>query len=420
MSDINYIRGNKMGTKLSVVFAFAITCFLFSGCENELGGFSLDEQTISFETFNVRLGEELPLLSERTEKLERILKTADSDILCLQEIYDENEIMKISQFLKDKKNDLGYISTVYVNTKNEDFDPIPPSCTQEEVAPVVMCVAMECGGTDIACIAQNCLGDILALPPVCQQCLIGDGLGSIAGGDFQAVLEECMVEKEVVYKNNGNNGILLASKYPLKNKGTLALTSYGNHRMAVYATLGRIEKDGEIYDYKPAIGDTQIICTALSAIIDEEYDGIAGSWQQEQLTQINEILSIPDNENIAQRVIMGDFNSNIAGGENIIESNPAPVAALISDGWYDPYFDVEEEDIIQCTVCPENPFISKNSFEAVHDHIFFRNRKGFVFMSERVFHNEFLLFNEKEKTKTRYSISDHYGIRTVMTVDPNF
>ncbi len=420
MNNINNIRENKMVRNLSVIFAFAIAVVIFSGCENELGGFNLDEQTISFETFNVRLGEELPLLSERTEKLERILKTADSDILCLQEIYDKNEIMKISQFLKDKKNDLGYISTVYVNTKNEDFDPIPPSCTQEEVAPVVMCVAMECGGTDIACIAQNCLGDILALPPVCQQCLIGDGLGSIAGGDFQAVLEECMVEKEVVYKNNGNNGILLASKYPLKDKGTLALTSYGNHRMAVYATLGRIEKDGEIYDYKPAIGDTQIICTALSAIIDEEYDGIAGSWQQEQLTQINEILSIPDNENIAQRVIMGDFNSNIAGGENIIESNPGPVAALISDGWYDPYFDVEEEDIIQCTVCPENPFINKNSSEAVHDHIFFRNRKGFVFMSERVFHNEFLLFNEKEKTKTRYSISDHYGIRTVMTVDPNF
>ncbi len=409
-----------MGTKLSVVFAFAITVFLFSGCENELGGFSLDEQTISFETFNVRLGEELPLLNERTEKLQKILKTSDSDILCLQEIYDKNEIMKISQFLKDEKNGLGYISTVYVNTKNEDFDPIPPSCTQEEVAPVVMCVAMECGGTDIACIAQNCLGDILALPPVCQQCLIGDNIGSIAGGDFQAILQECMVEKEVVYKNNGNNGILLASKYPLKNKGTLALTSYGNHRMAVYATLGRIEKDGEIYDYKPAIGDTQIICTALSAIIDEEYDGIAGSWQQEQLTQINEILSIPDNENIAQRVIMGDFNSNIAGGENIIESNPAPVAALISAGWYDPYFDVEEEDVIQCTVCPENPFISKNNSEAVHDHIFFRNKKGFVFMSERVFHNEFLLFNEKEKTKTRYSVSDHYGVRTVMMVDPNF
>jgi len=37
-----------------------------------------------------------------------------------------------------------------------------------------------------------------------------------------------------------------------------------------------------------------------------------------------------------------------------------------------------------------------------------------------VFHNEFLLFNEKEKTKTRYSVSDHYGVRTVMMVDPNF
>ena len=42
------------------------------------------------------------------------------------------------------------------------------------------------------------------------------------------------------------------------------------------------------------------------------------------LLQINEILSIPVKDSVVQRVIMGDFNSNIAGGENIIESNPGP------------------------------------------------------------------------------------------------
>lgn len=413
MNNFNNIREDRMVRKFFMVSLSVLIFFIFSGCTNELGGFSTEDQTASFATFNVRLGEDdLPLLKERTAQFENILKMADSDILCLQEIYSENEMKKISKFLEDKKNNLGYVSTVYVTTKNEDFPPIPPSCTQEEIIPVALCVMMECGGTDIACIAQECLGDILALPAKCQGCLIGEGIGSIAGGDFQAIIEGCTAEKEVVYNNNGNNGILLASKYPLKDKGVMALTSYGNHRMAVYATLGVANK--------PAIGDIQVICTALSRISNEEYDGQAGSWQQEQLAQIDEILSIPVDDEVAQRVIMGDFNSNIAGGQNIIESNPAPVSRLISEGWYDPYFDVDKDETIDCTVCPENPFNDKNSNESVYDHTFFRAKKGYLFSSERIFYNEFLLFNDAKKTKTRCSLSNHYGVKTIMVTDPNF
>lgn len=392
----------------------------FSGCDNSLEGFNLLEKTISFQTFNARLGEELPLKEQRTEKLQDLLKYADADILCLQEIFDKDEIIKISKFLKDTKNGPGYVSTVYVNTKNDDFEPIPPSCSQEEIAPVLMCVAMECGGTDVGCIAQNCLGDILALPPECQGCLIGDGLGAITGGDFQTIIENCMTEQEIVYDNGGNNGVLLASKYPLKDKGTLSLSSWGKHRMAVYATIGEIEKDGEIFDYKPAIGDTQVICTALTQLSDEDYDGIYGSWAQEQMIQVSEILSIPVDDEVVQRVIMGDFNGNLSGGYNITENNPAPVSMMSSEGWYDPYFDVDDKDVIECTVCPENPLVKKDTPESVFDHIFFKERKGYNFLSERVFFNEFMYFNEKEKTKSKYSISDHYGLKTIMMLDPNF
>jgi len=422
MNKFNNIRGNKMVRKLFAICLLSVAVLIFSGCENEIGGFTTEDQTVTFQTFNARMGEnDLPLLKERTERLKEIIKMADSDILCIQEVFDKNEIVKISQLLKDEKNGPGYVSTVYVNTNNDQFEPIPPQCSTEDVAPVLMCIMMECGGMDPACILQSCLGDILAIPPVCQGCLLGQGLGAITGGDFQAIMETCMAEKEVIYENNGNNGVLLASKYPMKDKGTLALTSYGKHRMAVFATIGKIEKDGRIYDYKPAIGDIRVICTALSAISDKEYDGLAGSWAQEQLVQINEILNnIPVSEEVEQVVIMGDFNGNIAGGQNIIEFNPAPVSRLISEGWYDPYFDVDKNETIECTVCPGNPFVNKNSPEAVHDHIFFKTKKGFNFYSERAFFNEYLLFNDKEKTKTRYSVSDHYGIKTTMAVDPNF
>ncbi|MGI6393174.1 MAG: endonuclease/exonuclease/phosphatase family protein [bacterium] len=408
-----------MKKHLSFLFILVATLLLFAGCDNTLGGFAFEEKQISFETFNARLGDDYPLAKERTDKLERVLKFADSDILCLQEIYKKEDIEKISRFLKDPENGLGYISTVYVNTKNEDFSPIPPSCSMEDVLPVGLCIA-KCGGDDLSCIAQNCLSEILGLPAECRNCLIGEGIGSIAGGNYEEILEQCVKEKKVVYKNEGNNGVLLASKYPLKDKGTLALTSHGIFRMAVYATLGKIEKGEEAHEYKPAIGDTQIICTALSKISDERYDGTAGSWQREQLRQIEEILEIPVKEDVTQRVIMGDFNSNISGGENILASNPSPVETLLSAGWYDPYFDVKQDSEIECTVCPENPLNDAEMNEAVHDHIFFKQKKGFIFSSKRVFENEFTLVNEKKKTKTTYSVSNHYGLQTVMTVDPNY
>ena len=140
-----------MVRKLFAICLLSAAVLIFSGCENEIGGFTTEDQTVTFQTFNTRMGEnDLPLLKERAERLKEIVTMADSDILCIQEVFDKNEIVKISQLLKDEENGPGYVSTVYVNTSNDQFEPIPPQCSQEDVTPVLMCIMMECGGMDPA------------------------------------------------------------------------------------------------------------------------------------------------------------------------------------------------------------------------------------------------------------------------------
>lgn len=392
--------------KVSLLF---LVFAMLTGCDNQFEGFTKGESMMTFTTMNLRLGDELPFYDERTAVKLDVLSEADSDVLCIQELYNSKDLLKVKDFFE---HELDYSKPLWLVTNEDDFDPIPPACSQEDVAPIISCYMENCmeEGAAQTCILTECGTIFLTLPQACQTCLLGEGIGAIAGGDIQAVLQGCMNETKFDYNYDGNNGILLVSRYPMKDKGSLGLTSYGNYRMAIYATV-------QTGIYKPGIGDVQVICTGLSKLSDSEYDGLAGSWAQEQLAQVNEILAIPEKEDVSQRVIMGDFNGNIAGGYNIIESNSAPVSAIISAGYYDPYFDISEDDELPCTVCAENPMV-KPVVNAVPDHIFFQRKRGFIYESKRTFINEFIKFENNKKE--RYSLSDHYGLTVKMTADPNF
>ena len=174
------------------------------------------------------------------------------------------------------------------------------------------------------------------------------------------------------------------------------------------AVAANVEKEG--------IGKIQVICTGLSPLSEAEYGGFGESWEDEQLTQIEQILAIPVGDDVVQRVILGDFDGNTASW-NLKEQNSAPVMLLEENGWYDPYFDVGYKEEIDCTVCPDNPFVSDETEESVPDHIFFLEKKGFEFSSERIFVNQFIDMNYENHTKKTYSVSDHYGITTVMSME---
>jgi hypothetical protein len=412
---------------------FALQVLLISvllfvvGCDNDIGGFQKEELSISFTTFNARMGEDLPYLDLRKEKLADTLKELDSDVVCIQEVFDKKDIKTIKDFLGSEDNQEKYKYSWNLITDNENNEEIPAACTQNDITSVGLCIAMNCmgdGNLDPICIATECMEEIMALPPDCRNCLLGEITGIISGeGDIMEILMKCTVSQKIEYKYSGNNGVVLLSKYPLKDRKFATLSSTGISRAVVYATLGKMEsedKDGNkrVYEPKPGIGDVQIICTGLSKPIDGEgYDGPFGSWEQERIVQASEILELETDDDVVQRVILGDFAGNIAGGTNIYERNPGAISYILNEGWYDPYFDVHRDHEIGCSVCPENPMVKEDEPGYVPDHIFFKNKKGYAFESKRVLINKFVHLDYEAKEKIRFSVSDHYAVSTTMTVD---
>lgn len=408
----------KKSLKIYIIAAL-FTAFALVSCSNNIEGFETSDRMLSLTTFNAKMTDDLAFKGKRFKKMEFVLAENTSDILCIQDLYGENskKTKIIDEVRNMLKRDYGYDYALYAKTSNEDDDlehtsaqTIPASCSTEDITPVLSCVMQNCSDYDAACIVQNCWQSFLELPADCRNCMIGNGVEAIAGGNYQEILSTCMTEtripaKKLKYEFDGNSGVLLASKLPMSNKTPVKLRSFGRLRTAVAAN---VEKDG--------IGKIQVICTGLSPVSETEYDGFGESWEDEQLTQIGQILAIPVSDDVVQRIILGDFDGNTAAG-NIREHNPAPVALLEENGWYDPYFDVEPKEELDCTLCPDNPFVSDEAQESVPDHIFFLEKKGYEFSSERIFLNEFTDFDMEHQTKTSYSVSDHYGITTVISIE---
>lgn len=408
----------KICLKIQILAAL-FAAFALVSCSNNIEGFETSDRMLSLTTFNAKMTDDLAFKGKRFKKMEFVLAENNSDILCIQDLYGENskKTKIIDEVRNMLKRDYGYDYALYAKTSNEDEDlefteaqTIPASCSMNDITPVISCVMQNCPDYDAACIVQSCWQSFLELPAECRNCMIGNGVEAIAGGNYQEILTACMEDtripaKRLEYEFSGNSGVLLASKLPMSNKTPIKLRSYGRMRTAVAAN---VEKDG--------IGKIQVICTGLSPLSETEYDGFGESWEDEQLTQIEQILAIPVSDDVVQRVILGDFDGNTAAG-NISEHNPAPVALLEENGWYDPYFDVEPKEELDCTLCPDNPFVSDEAQESVPDHIFFLKKKGYEFSSGRIFLNEFTDFDMEHQTKTSYSVSDHYGITAVMKME---
>lgn len=385
-----------------LVFLLMFTFLFFAGCDNGFEGFAKRDKTLSLTTFNMNLTEDLPLYEERAKQIERVLSEADSDILCIQGVFSSEDISAVKTVLRKK----GY-GVNHSDTDNKKPEIIPPLCANNDLAPVMACYMNNCAGnTDPTCVVTNCWGEMLALPADCRNCLLGEGIGGITG-DITELLGNCNQEKKLIYSKDGQNGVVLATRLEFQNEvyNLEKLSSTGDLRVALSATISDKEKEG--------LGKIHVVCSGLSQA-KGDYDGLNESWEQEQLLQVEELKEIAESKESDIAIILGDFQSNVACGDNILENNPGPIALFEADGWYDPYFDVDDGHHIECTVCSENPMVQTER-ESVPDHIIFSTKKNLEFFTERVFLNSFSLIDEEKKTRTRYSISDHYGIKTIVT-----
>ncbi len=357
----------------------------------------------SFLTFNAGLDPATVLnYTERLKALPQAIADTGADVVCLQEVWKSTDQKKISDDLK-----LIFPYRFYKVTKSEEPEPQPAACTEDDLLPMAMCYLQNCGETDPTdvvaiglCLAQNCLTEITGIPAECRNCLIGAIMGGAT--DIGSITEECTTEQtppEMAL--DGNNGLMLLSRYPLTGAKLTTLDSFYYQRAYISAVVTH-----------PYFGSVEVICTQLTDAVGEmTYEGSYGTWEGETAAQAQTIIDLAPAKDVLFRILMGDLAAGPSIGRDIKGKNESVYDLFYYAYYYNPF--IEPDDATpSCTVCADNPLTSANAVNEITSHVLFTNYEGLNLSAERALDKPFSYTKSGKEKESPYS--DHYGIKATL------
>jgi hypothetical protein len=419
------------------------------------------ELAARIETYNLALaGAFIPYEQERRVALPQAIATAQSDILCLQEVWDETDkdairAAALANFpyivwllddldtpLDDATDQNGVVPPPYTTVPCPDSVEVQPGITiADQMDAAIDCVrdGQDLSGnfcstipgsdlgrtTSIDCAIEACLldvGDLLFGTPQQQRCyaclatqLPTDTFGTIRG--------RCptVINQDLAFQ--GQNGVMILSRYPLSNAVNWVIPGTWNRRVILSATA-------EL----PNGSDLDVFCNHLTPIFagasagfpytGQYGDGLpdAAGWEAEQFLQAEKLIAHVQNVSGAiPAVILGDLN---AGRAYIVDVNDpdtwifgegTPTLDLL-EGTFTPAYTPSYTPL--CTFCQENPVAGVERTETVWiDHIQMYNLPAAaVTATERTFDQAVLPVPDGNGGTMNIPLSDHYGMRSVIVV----
>ncbi len=313
----------------------------------------------------------------------------DADVVCVQEFWTAEHVSQLKK------------ATVasFPNSIFPAADPGPkgpPACTEAELATLKTCTETNCGEicTDelAGCVQEKCPTELFSLPSGCLSCLLAN-----IGQDLETIMGNCLAGS-IEFAYGGSFGIGVLSSYDIKAEDTKVFDSTTNRRAVIYA---RLDTEG---------GDVHAFCTHLTAVFsDIDYPKDTGSWQEEQLKQINDLNAwVKEKAGSGGKVlVMGDMNTGPAGTGYVAEVE-ANYDQFISAGLSNPYTATAGH---KCTFCGDNPLVAAGSDDhesVVIDHVLTSGLRGTA-TGARVLDGAFKVKTSCDKDIDA-SYSDHYGV----------
>lgn len=317
-----------------------------------------DRSDLRVLTFNAGLAPGLVRYSSQRQPLvAREVAGAGADIVCLQEVWTDEARDAVVAALGLPPENVLYTDTAGQNESARDY------CGRGDLDDMLSCVRSRCSDEapeDVTlCASRECVeeGTILYLRSrSCLNCVVAS-----VGKSLAEIVRSCGRPPGVSRVYGGNNGVILASRWPLLDKQVLPLPSSGANRVAL---LAGIEVPGK--------GRVEVACTHLSAKARvSPTNPQFGDWTEEQQTQLRLI-----SERLAQRsaslprLLMGDLNfgqpNAIIGVSALMWSTWRLAADLgfVSPGEYaDPPF---------CSWCSFNTLIGGGDNHLI-DHVLVQN-----------------------------------------------
>ena len=347
---------------------------------------------LTLVTFNAALGVGLaPYAEQRLDAIERDLPTLDADVVCLQEVWQPENIEQLSSTLAGRyPHSLRSVRAAA---------GAGASCTTEEAALLSSCLSVNCGDVEPdalpLCAIASCAESFTQVSMPCQQCIAANQ----SAMDVENLAALCAAEDGSASTYRDQSGLVILSRYPLEDLGYQPFESSLGDRGLL---SGRLRT--------AFMGDVDIHCTHLAATLSEvPYTGPYGSWQGERLRQIDQMLARVGETRPAagSALLLGDMNCGPSTPQAEAAS-PDAYARIVAAGFNDPYVDEDG----RCTFCDNNPLnglVSDPDEGALIDHVLVSTMSMPVVSATRVLDEVLSIDPGDGAVDTAHS--DHYGVR---------
>lgn len=360
-------------------------------------------------TFNTGIARgHIPYADQRMSKVISEIKTSGADLVCLQEVWNEDDK---DYFISKLKSEFPFYHRSIAKQKFLEISFLRPACRVRDLFgknKPLSCLRSECkdkeGAELTKCIIRDCrvaMSNLIEKNNNCAQMFMAQSGKST----FRALLSMLNpIGKKGVFLYKGSNGLLMLSKRQLSNRGILDLSSKSTliNRTSLNSTLRLSEKD---YTFS---------CSHLTADLNNSvlYAGEYGSWEDENYKQVTSLLNdISGSGNNNPQILLGDFNCSFAYGS--VNSSFENSCQQFTDSGFE---DITPDDELSCTYCSEeNTLINENTGNYYLDHIFTKNINTNLVKSQIVLNKKFS-FNDGKKT-VESNLSDHYGLVLDLDID---
>ncbi|RAP31865.1 hypothetical protein DID76_02015 [Candidatus Marinamargulisbacteria bacterium SCGC AG-414-C22] len=345
--------------------------------------FSYSICAVTVETFNTGLYYgQVDYATDRKQPIINRLKESDSDIICLQEVWDENDQHEIIHALQKTHP---YVIPAqphqrYQNTKpacylwdlfgkNKLFSCIQTKCDGKSGSELSGCVSSEC---------QFAIDNLALAKPHCANAIFAQS-GKDLIPSIWTVLSPFTYANRFVW--NGSSGLLMLSKLPFHQTESISFADNSTitHRETLVGSVNINETDVSIY------------CTHLTAsLANIPYTGTADSWKHENRIQLDHLLTTIKQHN-KPSILMGDFNCDLSDNtshcKQIRDYGFTPVAT-------------------DCTYCSTNPLTDTTIDETI----------DYIFVNGLHILKHFRIYDSPIITTQNQSIpySDHYGVKAIL------
>ncbi len=373
----------------------SLSALALGGCDTNTDDDPLAKLPRGFTTYNLGLATGyVDYAEERRPKLIELIQTFNTDVICMQEVWTED----------DAKAVVAGVAATYPYSHYEiisDDTVGPPACTQADTVDLLACVEDKCDGVPSSeitnCVLNNCGTEFGALPDGCVNCLAAN-----IGKEIPEIVSICQAGSPK-FTYGGANGLLVISRSPISDPQHLALESSLVQRSVLGVTVNL-----------PLLGKVAIACTHIASDLSKDipYTGPFASYEAENKAQAEAVRDFlaTYGASASLRVVMGDINSGPGSGTTVTPEIPLAGYSVLKDAGFAVFPSAMGDSGMFCTFCADNALINDETPSVQLDHIALSVMPaGFSPAITRIA-TEPVTITAKDGATVTTNASDHYGV----------